>query len=253
MNLEGHEGQRMNEYGVDLARIHHEGHGELARSAGPAVVTLLRQAGIRNGLVVDLGCGSGILARHLVDSGYAVLGVDPSAAMLQLARRVAPAARFVRSRAEDVDLPRCVAVLATGESLTYVTRRAAPAAHLRRHIQRVSAALIPGGLFIFDAIAESDPVPMNYRTWRATRDWAVLADVTEDRRRHVVCRRITTFARVRSTYRRSYTEHRVGVYARRTVLRELRRRGFIARTLAGYGAPPLAPRRLVFHARLAGH
>ena len=253
MNLKGTKDARMNEYGVDLARIHHEGHGELARSAGPAVVTHLRQAGIRTGLVVDLGCGSGILARHLVDSGYAVLGVDPSAAMLRLARRVAPAARFVRSRAEDVDLPRCVAVLATGESLTYVTRRAAPAAHLRRRIQRVSAALIPGGLFIFDAIAESDGVPMNYRTWRTARDWAVLADVTEDRRRHVVCRRITTFTRVRSTYRRSYTEHRVGVYERGTVLRELRRRGFIARTLAGYRAPPLAPRRLVFHARLAGH
>ena len=243
----------MNEYGVDLARIHHEGHGELARSAGPAVVSHLRQAGIRNGLVVDLGCGSGILAKHLVDGGYAVLGVDPSAAMLRLARRVAPAARFVRSRAEDVDLPRCVAVLATGESLTYVTRKAAPAAHLRRHIQRVSAALIPGGLFIFDAIAESDPVPMNYRTWRETRDWAVLADVTEDRRRHVVWRRIITFARVGSRYRRSYTEHRVGVYARRTVLRELRRRGFVARTLAGYGAVRMAPRRVVFHARFAGH
>lgn len=240
----------MNEYGLDLARIHHEGHSEVARSAGPAVVTHLRQAGIRSGLVVDLGCGSGILARHLVDSGYGVLGVDPSAAMLRLARREAPGARFVRGRAEDVELPRCVAVLATGEALTYLPRRAAPAAHLRRHIQRVSAALMPGGLFIFDAIAEPGAVPMNYRTWRTTRDWAVLADVTEDRRRRVVCRRITTFARVRSTYRRSDSEHRVGVYAPTTVLRELRRRGFIARTLAGYGAPALAPRRLVFHARL---
>jgi SAM-dependent methyltransferase len=242
----------VNEYGVDLARIHHQGHGELARSAGPAVVTHLRQAGIREGLVVDLGCGSGILARHLVDSGYAVLGVDPSAAMLRLARRMAPAARFVRSRAEDVNLPKCVAVLATGESLTYLTRRA-PTAHLRRHVRRVSAALVPGGLFIFDAITESDVAPMNYRTWRATRGWAVLADVTEDRRRHVVRRRIITFARVGSTYRRSYAEHRVGVYARGTVLRELRRRGFIARTLAGYGASPLAPRRVVFYARCAGH
>jgi SAM-dependent methyltransferase len=250
--MEGHEGRTMNEYGVDLARIHHEGHGDLARSAGPAVVSRLQRAGIRNGLVVDLGCGSGILARHLVDSGYGVLGVDPSAAMLRLARRVAPVARFVRGRAEDVHLPRCVAVLATGESLTYLSGRSAPAAHLRRHIQRVSAALIPGGLFIFDAIAEPDPAPMNYRTWRATRDWAVLADVTEDRQRHVVRRRIITFARVGSTYRRSYAEHRVGVYARRTVLRELRQRGFIARTLAGYGAPPLPPRRVVFYARFAG-
>lgn len=80
-----------------------------------------------------------------------------------------------------MDLPRCVAVRATGESLTYVTRKAAPAAHLRRHIQRVAAAPIPNGLFIFDVIAKSDQAPMNYRTWRATCDGAVLAKVADHR------------------------------------------------------------------------
>jgi SAM-dependent methyltransferase len=242
----------MNDYGVDLARIHHEGHGDLARSAGPAIVSHLRHAGIRDGLVVDLGCGTGILARHLSNSGYDVLGVDPSPAMLRMAKRVAPSARLIRSRAEDLDLPTCVAVLATGEALTYVPPRTVPAAHLRRHILRVSNALVSGGLFIFDAIGEGDSTLMTYRTWRAARDWAVLADVAEDLRGHVVRRRITTFLRVRSTYRRSYAEHRVGVYARSGVLRELRACGFRVRALRGYGSAPLAPRRLVFHAQLTG-
>lgn len=241
----------MNDYNVDLARIHHEGHGDLARRAGPAVVTHLRRAGIHRGLVVDLGCGSGILARHLLDSGYDVLGVDPSRSMLQIAIRVARTARFIRSRAEDVALPECVAVLATGEALTYLPARATPAVHLRRHIRRVSAALVSGGLFIFDAIEEGDAVPMTYRTWRAARDWAVLSDVTEDRRRHVVTRRITTFVRVDAGYRRTYTEHRIGVYAPSAVLRDLRAHGFAARTLRSYGVAPLAPRRVVFHAQLS--
>jgi hypothetical protein len=42
------------------------------------------------------------------------------------------------------------------------------------------------------------------------------------------------------------------VYASRTVLQQLRQRGFIARTLAGYGAPPLPPRRVVYCARFGG-
>jgi SAM-dependent methyltransferase len=242
----------MNEYGDDLARIHHEGHGELARNAGPAIVRHLRHAGIRGGLVVDLGCGSGIVARHLLNSGFDVLGVDPSPAMLQIAKRLAPDARFVASRAEDFDVPSCMAVVGTGEALTYLTARTAPAAHLQRHIRRVSAALSPGGLFMFDVIEEGSAARMTYRTWRAARDWAVLADVIEDRRRRVVTRRITTFARTASSYRRSLTEHRVGVYARHVVLRDLRAYGFVARALAGYGSSPLGPRRLVFHAQRKG-
>jgi SAM-dependent methyltransferase len=240
----------LNDYGADLARIHDEGFGDLARNAGPAIVGHLRSAGIRRGLVVDLGCGSGILARHLIESGYDVLGVDPSPAMLEIARRRAPAAVFVRRRAEDVELPTCVAVVATGEAITYLGARTAPTAHVRRHIRRVSRALARGGLFIFDAIAEDATAPMTYRTWRATRDWAVLTDVTEDVRRYFVRRRITTFVRAGSTYRRSHTDHRVGVYSREAVLRDLRARGFTARTRRGYGASELGPRRLVFHARL---
>jgi Methyltransferase domain len=193
-----------------LARIHHEAFGDLARGAAPAIVGHLRRAGLPRGLVVDLGCGSGILARHLVKSGYDVLGVDPSPEMLRIA------------------------------------------SHLRRHIARVSAALVPGGLFIFDAIHEGDAALMTYRTWRAGRDWAVLSDVSEDPRRHVVTRRITAFVRQRSAYRRSDAEHRVGVYAKSEVLRQLRAHGFSVRTLHDYGSP-LPPRRLVFLARLTGH
>ena len=60
----------MNDYGVDLARIHHQGYDDLARRAGPAIVRHLREAEIRAGLIVDLGCGSGILAGYLSDRGY---------------------------------------------------------------------------------------------------------------------------------------------------------------------------------------
>jgi 2-polyprenyl-3-methyl-5-hydroxy-6-metoxy-1,4-benzoquinol methylase len=79
-------------YNEDLAYIHDVGYGGFAEGAAPGVLRILREAGIGDGLVVDLGCGSGIWARHLTDAGYEVVGVDISPAMIRLARKRAPTA-----------------------------------------------------------------------------------------------------------------------------------------------------------------
>jgi len=238
------------EYGADLSAIHHDAFGGLARDAARAIVRLLRAARIRSGRVVDLGCGSGILAAHLSAHGYEVLGIDPSASMLRIARRVAPEATFVRGRAEQVSLPRCAAVVATGESITYLAGRMRPLPLLTAHIRRVADALEPGGLFVFDCIVAGGP-PMAYATWRTSNDWDVVADVREERQRRVVTRRIVTFTREGARYRRSKEEHRVGVYERETILHRLRAHGFRAHVRAAYGRTPM-PRRAVFVARLTG-
>jgi SAM-dependent methyltransferase len=74
---------------------------------------------------VDLGCGSGVTTRAFVDAGHDVLGVDASAAMLELARRAAPAATFIKASALEVPLPdRCAAVVAVGEVLNYTVSSA---------------------------------------------------------------------------------------------------------------------------------
>lgn len=238
------------QYGPDLSRIHHEGFGALADEAGPAIVGLLKAAGIPNGLVVELGCGSGILAKHLLSRGYAVHGVDLSAAMIRLARREAPGATFTVGSAATVPLPRCRAVVATGESITYLHAGGQPDAQLKTHIRRASRALEPGGLLVFDAIVADHARPLAYRTWRASEDWAVLTDSVEDLERHVVTRRITSFMRVRTGYRRTHEQHRVGVYRREDVISILEGVGFRARTMRGYGATALPPRRVVFVAKL---
>lgn len=46
------------------------------------------------GIVVDLGCGSGIWTTALADSGYEVVGVDISPAMIEIACQRVPEARF---------------------------------------------------------------------------------------------------------------------------------------------------------------
>jgi SAM-dependent methyltransferase len=46
---------------------------------------LLKEYGVEDGLVLDLGCGTGKLTRLLADYGYDMIGVDLSEEMLQIA------------------------------------------------------------------------------------------------------------------------------------------------------------------------
>ena len=85
----------MDAYQDDLAYIHDAGYGDFAREAAPRLLHILGQGGIRKGRVIDLGYGSGVWARQLVNAGYEVLGIDLSAALidLQLFRHIYAALR----------------------------------------------------------------------------------------------------------------------------------------------------------------
>ena len=49
------------------------------------VISLLREYGVKDGLLLDLGCGTGTLTRLLADRGYDMIGLDISEEMLQIA------------------------------------------------------------------------------------------------------------------------------------------------------------------------
>ena len=95
----------MSAYGPDLAHVHDVGWGDFARRATPGLLEMLRRGGIGGGLVVDLGCGSGIWARALVDEGFDVLGVDISTDMLEIARERVPEAAFAHASLVDAEYP----------------------------------------------------------------------------------------------------------------------------------------------------
>src|SRR5262249_60863213 len=94
--------------------------GDLARAAAPGLLADLRRVSPGGGLVVDLGCGSGIWARDLCDAGYDVLGIDLSESMIALARAREPRATFRTGSFLSAEMPPCVAVTALGEILSFL-------------------------------------------------------------------------------------------------------------------------------------
>ena len=236
-------------YGADLAYIHHVGFGDFAAAAAGEFASLLTRAGITSGQVLDLGCGTGILARELTTLGYDVMGVDGSADMLALAAATAPRATFVQGNIQEMSLPRCRAVFAIGEALAYLPPHARRPPSLRSTFARVARALEPGGLFVLDLIATGGGSPMAYRSWQAGDGWAVLVDVREDRSARIVHRQITAFRSNGSGYRRTDERHAVAVYARSDVEGWLGAAGLRARVQRHYGRVALPPRRLGFVAR----
>jgi SAM-dependent methyltransferase len=97
--------------------------------------------------VLDLGCGTGEpVARHLVGKGFRVVGVDESAAMLEIARRVVPAAEFVRADMRELELGGQFAAAIVWDSLFHVER----GLH-RAVLQKLSSLLSPGGLLLLSA------------------------------------------------------------------------------------------------------
>ena len=50
------------------------------------IVTKLRENGIRDGLVCELGCGTGTMTELLASAGYDMIGIDSSVDMLEAAQ-----------------------------------------------------------------------------------------------------------------------------------------------------------------------
>jgi predicted TPR repeat methyltransferase len=101
--------------------------------------------GVRS--VLDLCCGTGLLAGELVARGYRVAGVDASAAMLALARkRLGPGVALDRVTLPDLTVEHAFdAAVCTFDGLNYLTPDA-----LRLTMARVATGLRSGGWFVFD-------------------------------------------------------------------------------------------------------
>ncbi|MBQ6267604.1 MAG: methyltransferase domain-containing protein [Clostridia bacterium] len=115
------------------------------------VCRLLSFCGIPNGILLELGCGTGSLTALLADRGYDVIGVDTSVGMLNAAReKCAPLGSRVLLLQQDMQaldlfgtVRACVCAL---DGLNHLPDAAA----VRRTFAGVSLFMEPGGAFIFD-------------------------------------------------------------------------------------------------------
>jgi SAM-dependent methyltransferase len=223
-------------YREDLAYIHDAGFGHFATNAAPVLLEGLQRQGLDSGLVIDLGCGSGILAEAMSAAGYAVLGIDLSRAMVAMARRRVPNGRFREGSLLAAGMPPCVAVAAVGECFNYLFDSGNTEQGLTALFHRIYGALARGGLLVFDVAGPGRvPGPGARRSYTEGDGWAVLVTAEEDRRLGVLTRHITSFRRVGELYRRDEEVHRLRLLRRPEVVRELRGIGFRVRLLSGYG------------------
>jgi SAM-dependent methyltransferase len=121
------------------------------------------------GSVLDVGCGTGRLLRRARETGHPgrLVGLDPAAAMLVLARRNAPRVEWVlgdlltREWHGEFDL-----VVMTGHAFQVLVGDE----EVRLALRAVRAALADGGLFVFET---RNPVARTWETWTPERMYQI--------------------------------------------------------------------------------
>lgn len=97
--------------------------------------------------ILDVCCGTGVVAGALADRGFRLTGIDGSEEMLRHAHRNAPGVEFRAADARTFELPPLFqGAISLFDSLNHIRS----AAELRQVFERVHAALANGGWFLFD-------------------------------------------------------------------------------------------------------
>lgn len=112
---------------------------------------ILQKEGISDGLVLDLGCGTGSMTEELAGRGYDMIGVDNSEDMLEIAMEKRQESGhdilYLLQDMQGFELYGTVrAVVSVCDSVNYVTEKE----ELEQVFRLVNNYLDPGGIFVFD-------------------------------------------------------------------------------------------------------
>lgn len=115
------------------------------------IENLLKKNKIENGLVLELGCGTGSMTARLADKGYEMIGIDASEEMLSIARESSQEREheilYLCQDMRTFELYGTVAaVISVCDSMNYILTEE----DLLKVFTLVNNYLDPGGLFLFD-------------------------------------------------------------------------------------------------------
>jgi SAM-dependent methyltransferase len=190
----------------DLAYVHDRGYGFHAVNCAPGILALLEPVRQRKGLVLEIGCGSGLLTKSLVQAGHRVIATDASPAMLDLARDAVPGAERIRSLVlPDDPVPAVDAIVGIGHALNYLPDLAA----VRRGLGALADALLPDGVVALDLCdLEWGEIRQGITTQSLLGDdWAIITRFSQPSPDRFE-RDLTTFVRAADgSYRRDDEHH----------------------------------------------
>ena len=111
----------------------------------------LKEYGVKDGLVLELGCGTGSMTELLAEKGYDMIGVDNSEDMLEIAmeKRIESGhdILYLLQNMQEFELYGTVkAVVSVCDSVNYITEKE----ELEEVFRLVNNYLDPQGIFIFD-------------------------------------------------------------------------------------------------------
>ncbi|MEH2178711.1 class I SAM-dependent DNA methyltransferase [Nostoc sp.] len=103
--------------------------------------------------IFDLCCGTGQVAKRLIEKGYRVTGLDGSEMMLSYARKNVADAKFILDDARFFKLPPTFdAVISTDRGLSHILS----IEELKSVFKNVCTSLLTNGWFVFDLYLEED-------------------------------------------------------------------------------------------------
>jgi SAM-dependent methyltransferase len=131
-----------------------------------AYLELVERLGARR--VLDIGCGTGVFALLLAERGVEVVGVDPAAASVEVARGKPGADRVRWLHGDATGLPPLQVDLAT--MTANVAQQITDPVPWRRTLVGAHRALRPGGHLVFET---RDPARRAWEQWNHTATYGV--------------------------------------------------------------------------------
>jgi SAM-dependent methyltransferase len=226
-------------YRHDLALVHHRGFSFHAALCAPGIIELLSPVRARQGLVLELGCGSGLLTKELVAAGYRVIATDASPAMLEIARDlVGDTVEELRQLTlPDDRLPEADAIVAIGHPLNYLPDAGA----IDRALVAIAEAVRPDGLVAFDVcdlewgLARRDAPNLG----RTGPDWAIITEFSVPAPDRFVCDMTTFLPNGDGSWRRDSEHHENVLVDTARIPELLGRHGIDASTRGSFGTETL--------------